>query len=229
MKLSVIKIRVISFSTKTNVLIYDFRICQSSVTRTDFVRDLGVFIDAKLHFHDHINYIFSHCIKLLSIVGSITSNLSSLECILRLYITLVRSKLEYASVVWNSITSADANKLESVQQRFAALCFNSFFPKVHYCYSRALEELKLLTLSVRRHRLDALFPTQVYSGFKFCPSDLEIAGLWVPARYIRDFTLFSACSSCNSCLSARCASAANVVCRDGDVLSARSVHLNYVL
>jgi hypothetical protein len=32
-----------------------------------------------------------------------------------LNIALVRSKLEDASVVWNSITSTDANKLERIQ------------------------------------------------------------------------------------------------------------------
>jgi hypothetical protein len=75
----------------------------------------------------------------------------------RLYTALVRSKLEYASVAWNSITSTDANKLERIQQRFATLCFNRFFPQVRYNYSLVLEELKLHTLYIRRHRLDASF------------------------------------------------------------------------
>jgi hypothetical protein len=73
---------------------------------------------------------------------------------LTLYIALVRSNIEYASVIWYSITSTDANKLERIQQRFAALCFNRFFPGAHYCNPLALEELKLHTLRMRRHRLD---------------------------------------------------------------------------
>jgi hypothetical protein len=59
----------------------------------------------------------------------------------------------------------------------------------------ALEELKLHTLYIRRHRLDALFLTQVYFGLKFCPSVLKIVGLRVPAWYIRDFALLNVYSS----------------------------------
>jgi hypothetical protein len=54
---------------------------------------LGVFIDAKLHFHNHINQIFSHCIKLLGLVRSITFTFSSLGYVLRLYIILVHLSL----------------------------------------------------------------------------------------------------------------------------------------
>jgi hypothetical protein len=82
---------------------------------------------------------------------------------------------------------------------------------------------------MRRHRLDALFFIQVDLGSKFCPSVLEIAGLRVPARYIRDFALFNICPSSKNWPSARCASVANVVCRDFDVLGAKTVLLNSIL
>ena len=38
------------------------------------------------------------------------------------------SKLEYASPVWNNITTTDANQLSSIQRTYAALCFTRFFP-----------------------------------------------------------------------------------------------------
>jgi hypothetical protein len=34
-------------------------------------------------------------------------------------------------VVWNSIATTDANKLERIQQKFAALCYNRFLPHAH--------------------------------------------------------------------------------------------------
>jgi hypothetical protein len=118
--------------------------------------------------------------------------------------------------------STYANKLERIQQRFVALCFNRFFPQIHYCYFLDLEELKMYTLHMKRHRLDALCLIQVYLGSKLYTSVLEIVGLRVSARYIRDFSLFSIC-----CF-ARCVSAANV-CRDVDVFGANNVLLNHII
>jgi hypothetical protein len=132
MQLNIGKTKVMS-STTTNVLICYYKLCQCSITRTDSIKDLGVFIDIKLHFHNHVNHIFSHSIKLLGLVRSINFTFSSLECMHRLYITLVSSRLEYAYVVWNSITSTDTYKLERIQYSFEALCFNRFPPQVHYC------------------------------------------------------------------------------------------------
>jgi hypothetical protein len=74
---------------------------------------------------------FHSVIKLLELVRTLTFSFSSLDCLYMLYLTLVRSKFEYASVVWNSIMTTDANKLERIQQKFAALCYNRFLPHVH--------------------------------------------------------------------------------------------------
>jgi hypothetical protein len=56
-----------------------------------------------------------------------------------------------------------------------------------------------------------------------------IIGLRVPPRRIRDFALFSVCSSCKNGPSARCASAANVVCRDDHVSGSRNILLRHIL
>jgi hypothetical protein len=95
-----------------------------------------------------------------------------------------RSKFQYASIVWNSITATDTKKLECIQQKFAALCYNHFLPYVHYIMP-TLEYLKLHTLHKRRYHLDALFLIQVHHGSKFCPSVLGTVGLCVSTRHLK--------------------------------------------
>jgi hypothetical protein len=92
-------------------------------------------------------------------------------------------------------------------------------------YAKALE----YTLRKRRYHLDALFFIQVYRGLKYCPSLLEAVGLRVPTRYLRDFSVFNFGPSIKNCPSARCASAANVVCRDFDIFKANIVSLSHIL
>jgi hypothetical protein len=50
-------------------------------------------------------------------------------------LTLICSKLEYASVVWNSFTSADSNKLENIQRKLANLCYNRL---IHLCNNESI-------------------------------------------------------------------------------------------
>jgi hypothetical protein len=45
----------------------------------------------------------------------------------------------------------------ATSRRFAALCFDCFFPQVHHCYSLALEEINLHTLHMRRPLRCTLF------------------------------------------------------------------------
>jgi hypothetical protein len=58
---------------------------------------------------------------------AVTFPFSCLDGPLMLYVTLVRCKVEYAAVVWNSITYTDASKLEHIQWRFLSLLSSSCF------------------------------------------------------------------------------------------------------
>jgi hypothetical protein len=75
------------------------------------VKDLEVYLDSKFYFHN-INCISSRRIKLLDLVHSATFNPEAPECRFTLYFTLVTAKVEYASMVCNSIMSTDAEKVE---------------------------------------------------------------------------------------------------------------------
>jgi hypothetical protein len=115
MRLNIAKTYVVSYIRKINFLSY--QLCHAAITLTSNIEDLGNFFCSKLHFHSHANYVFSECIKFLVLIRSITYRFFSLECLH----VLVRSEVEYASVVSNSITSTNVNKLERIQQKFASV------------------------------------------------------------------------------------------------------------
>jgi hypothetical protein len=101
MNLNISKTRVITFFRKTYTLLLKNILWDSYITCTDCIEDLGVFIDSKLCFHTHVDYIFSYSIKLLGLIRNIIFLFSILDNLLISYFSLVRPKLDYATEVWN--------------------------------------------------------------------------------------------------------------------------------
>jgi hypothetical protein len=151
MKLNTQKTNVIYFTRKTNNIHFDYQLGNAVITRTDCVKGLGVWLDNTLYFHHYVNNIFSVTSKLLGLISFITYNFSSLDRLLVLNISLVRSKLEYASIVLKSPTITDSNKLESILKKCAHLCYRRFY---QFDFTRNYDVI--LERSRRRH-LDALF------------------------------------------------------------------------
>ena len=86
-----------------------------------------------------------------------------------------------------------------------SLCYQRFFSHLKYSYDTVLKQLTLHTLLARRHYLDVLFLIHVFNGFKYCRAMLEKAGLRVPHRNLRDFSLFNVDAKSYNC-PARCSS-----------------------
>jgi hypothetical protein len=79
--------------------------------------------ERKLYFRCHIDFVYSHALRTLGLTRYVTYNFSSSECLVVLYNSLIRSKLEYASVVWNKLSLTDFNKIENIERKFANLCY----------------------------------------------------------------------------------------------------------
>lgn len=115
---------------------------------------------------------------------------SSLNSCLMLYCTLVRSKWEYASAAWNSVTSTYASALEHISRKFVSLC-RCRFSDSEWNYVNVQSYFKFHSLSDWRCHLQVLSSRNLYSDSNFCPTLLQTVGLLVPNRNLRYFTLFN--------------------------------------
>ena len=123
------------------------------------VKDLGVHMTENLKFDTHIAKIVqsaSNCANLI------------LKCfrykkpqfMIKLFNTFVRSKLEYASPIWNPHTKCLIDKIEKVQRKFTKR-----LPGLNNkSYGERLQILKVTTLEERRLKLDLCFLFKIIKG-----------------------------------------------------------------
>jgi hypothetical protein len=188
MTLKVGKTTIISFTRKTVGFHFNKKLSNNPILRSQCVKDLAVLLGSKLYFLHHVDYISSQGLKMLGLIRYITSSFSTPHSLSVLYTTLVRPKLEYASVAWNSITRTDSSKLETVQIKFATLYHSRFCAGV--CgsnYEGMLSRLNISTLRSRRKHLDALFLINAFKNKISFSSIFDTVNLRIPSRRIRDF------------------------------------------
>lgn len=65
----------------------------------------------------HTDYVFCQTLVTLGVNRTVTFSFSAVGCLLMLYLTVVRTSVEYVSFVRNSVSTADARQLESIQRK----------------------------------------------------------------------------------------------------------------
>jgi hypothetical protein len=112
-------------------------------------RDLGILIDNKLSFNQHVSNIAHKAgVRARLILRSFCSK--DCRVLLKAYITYVRPLLEYCSLVWSPFTVANINKIEAVQRHFTKNI--SELSALHY--NDRLFNLQLESLELRRLKCD---------------------------------------------------------------------------
>jgi hypothetical protein len=102
---------------------------------------LGLQIAEDLKWKEHIN---NTCKQASSTLGFLRRNLQHCprECILRTaYIALVRSIMEYGSIIWVPYTNQEITKLESIQRRGVRFIAKDYKSREEGCMTKMLNEL----------------------------------------------------------------------------------------
>src|SRR4030088_1204527 len=89
---------------------------------------LGVVFDNKLSFVPHMHNLRNKCNKSLNFLKVVAHNDwgGDSETLLRLYRSLIRSKLDYACIVYGSARPTYLSMLDPVQNQALRLCLGAF-------------------------------------------------------------------------------------------------------
>jgi len=165
MVLNVDKCAVMSTTHSHDKILFNYTIENELLKRVSTKKDLGIIMDDKLSFNEHVEDITRKSYRTLGFIfrcGKYFSLQSSLRV---LYLTLVRNRLEYCSTVWNPYYSNARDQIERVQKKFTRMLyfkFNIAHPRPDY--HLRLKHLKLHSLETRRMVSDEIILYKLLHG-----------------------------------------------------------------
>lgn len=116
--LNISKCLVVPYTKCRNALSHNYTIGAELITRQNKVKDLGVLFDAELSFSEHISAMCLLASRYLGFLVRSCRNFNNLHAIKSLYYCLVRSRLEYESLVRYPYYIYQNLAVEIIQKRF---------------------------------------------------------------------------------------------------------------
>jgi len=192
MEININKCKTISFCRIRSPICFDYKINGADLERVNSIKDLGVTVNSKMTFNEHIAATSAKAFAMLGFMRRNTKDFKDVYALKTLYCSLVRSVLEYAVVVWAPYQVGQAARMESVQRRFLRYALRTLpwrdpvdLPR--YDERRLL--IRLPTLAERRILLQRLFIYDVITGNIECASILEHVWFHAPPRRLRSGNL----------------------------------------
>src|ERR1700730_7827150 len=126
----------------TNETQFQITIENESITRVDSTKFLGVIVDQKLTWQQHIAYISLKISKSLNILKRLKYKLPK-KCLISLYYSLVYPHLNYCIIVWGSAYNTALHRLIVLQKPAIRTINNSHYRSHTESLFKKLNILKL--------------------------------------------------------------------------------------
>lgn len=189
------KCNVMSITRQKDPIIFDYCMDNESLKRVYEFKDLGITYDYKLSFKKHIENVVKSANRALGFTIRQTSLFVKIDSIKLIYVTLVRSKLEYGSVIWNGEYQTILQELERIQNKFLRyLYFKKYFIRPDYNSVRTTQlrsEFKIPSLDCRRKMFAILFLYKIINNHINSAEILSVLPFNVPPRPTRSAIMFN--------------------------------------
>lgn len=193
LNLNILKCKVVSFHRKNSPIIFEYKIQDKPLNRLKVMNDLGVLFDEKVCFANHIKAMVSKAYSRLGFMKRICIKFDDPYCLKSVYVSLIRSILEYSSVIWNPGYANYNERIESIQKKFLLYALrhlgwrrDSFTLPSYESRCRLID---MESLSDRRNKASLYFMFDLLNGHIDAPDLLSFFSFRVPSRSFRQTNL----------------------------------------
>lgn len=193
LKLNTSKCKIMTFTRRQNSIQFDYNIDNFPLQRCSEYKDLGVLFDCKLSFSSHINQMTKAASKLLGFFVRNWSCFSHVDSLKILYFSYIRSKLEYAALIWFPIYQNFIVLIESVQRKFLKYLFYKsyrFYPQRGTDNEFLLQTFNIISLKERRSCIAISFLYNLMHNNIDCPCLVNKLCFLVPRLNSRESECF---------------------------------------
>lgn len=187
LELNQAKCKIISFA-RTNTILFNYKLFNCEIIRSNHIVDLGVILDQKMTFHLHIDNVVNKSTQRLGLIKRFAIEFCDIFISKCLYVGLVRPLLESSSLIWSPLFVRDVSRIESIQKQFLLFMLrhmNWSDPFILPPYTSRLNLVQLDTLENRRRMLNAMWILKILLGIVECPFILSRLSIVVPRRRLR--------------------------------------------
>lgn len=187
--LNIKKCHSISFTRNKNILNSQYFISNKTLPKVTEVKDLGVYLDSKLLFDVHINYISKKANRVLGFLFRTCHDFKNINSIRNLYMAYVNSILSFGSTIWNPQYNIYIDRLQNIQDRFIHYISKKFY-NCSDDQSFIIDQLKLISLADRRQLSDIKFIFKIVNSQLDSSSILSKLNFNVPSYNTRSKCFF---------------------------------------